>query len=339
MGRHVRSTEPVGAEPVGTPSGSATSATGARTTTGATPQDHHRLSRLLAFRPIRVTDDKVLAAAAEVVMRDPAQEERTDKRRMLCVAVLLMRDTETHGDIDTDRAFRRTNVDLHVRAEYAGYERKTVETYRADLYRYGRRIHPVEYPSRAKQPGRVCVQEPYSAVEVTRFWTYAQTLPPMTGVRMQIMLALAAGAGARPEEMSQLRTEDVSVTRHDVEVRLTSRRHGGSRVVPVVGADAVAAIRARVATGSVDFMVPGRDRRNAGSRLNSLLRGQGRTVTINPRRLRHFWIVQLAGTCIPTALLLSLADLGDSHTLHELRPFMRSFEQREVRAWMKEVGA
>lgn len=316
-----------------------------RPTSGFVHVDEDRREALLRTRLAAPTDPGHLQVAVDVVMLDPAREATTDRRRLACLVALLARDAAINGGVvDATRALQRDHVDRFVRTEYEGYGRGTITTYRSDLYRYGRRLHPMAYPRRSRTPARPEVQPPYSAPEVSRLWTRAESLTPPVRSRMRTILACGAGAGARPDEMPLLRGSDVIVDGGQgcpqASLRLTSRRHGGTRTVPILEVNGATALsEAATAAGPAGYLLHGRDRRNAVSKVNERLRLQDKRYRVRAPRLRHYWIVSMASTCLPTALLLQFADLHDSHTLADLQPYMRPFTDAEALAWVREVGS
>ncbi|MFD4993957.1 hypothetical protein ACFWH7_16625 [Cellulosimicrobium cellulans] len=317
-----------------------------RTATGNhAAADQQRRASLATFEPTSPVAQLAVTTALEVVMQNPAVAEQTDRRRLGVLAALFDRYLAVHGDFDPSRALARAEVDAFIGTHMQGHGRGTISTYRSDLSRYGRLYHPDAYPKLDRRPARATTLRPYMGAEVARMWQLTSTVTDKVARRMQLIIALAAGAGARANEMTTLVGASVRVVLRNgartVCVDLPSRRSGVIRTVPIVDQRSAMTLRAAAeAIGPDDYLLSGTGKRtNVVNRTRSHLQQQQPGEEFSAVRLRHFWIVRLASSSFPTAAVLHLADLGDSHTLTELRPYFRQFDDTELLDWMREVSS
>lgn len=281
----------------------------------------------------------ITPVAAAMVVQAPAVTRETDRKRLVLMCQLLAHDRDMHGDIDLRRAMHRVHVDHYVRSGSGSQTSGTIAAYSSHFYRFGRLLHPAEYPAPREPLRRTRVQRPYSPAEVQALYRRHLSLTDHLADRLLTMLDLATGVGARSDEMvsltgSSVRQIPTGGGASAVCVELPSRRTGVIRTIPVLGASKAGRLwrRAQVA-GPDGYLLEG-GRRNAVNGVQRAIRARGVSIDISAVRLRYFWIVEIAHRPIPVATFLQLADLGDSHSLHELSRHMRGYEPDEVAAIM-----
>lgn len=301
---------------------------------------------LLQHRPdVWIADmGSVVGIAAAMVVQAPAETTETDRKRLLLLCQLLDQDREVRGGLDLRRALRRVNVDNYVQTGVHGLSPKSRAAYRSHYYRFGRLLHPAEYPAPLVRVSRTVVQPAYSTEEISRLYRRRASLSDLVGESLTTMLDLGCGVGARSTEMSALtgasvRVERLGLGREIVIVDLPTKRTGQIRSVPVL--DPVKGRRLLKRARSVGpdgYLLPG-SRKNAVNGVQRAVRRRGVDITISAVRLRHAWIVELASRPIPARLVLQLADLGDSHTLYEVTKTLGCYGEHEAADWFSEAIA
>lgn len=301
------------------------------------PERRALYDELAAFRPRLVVKDlgALVSVAAAMVVQDPAKTRETDRKRVTLLCQLLAHDRDIHGSIDLRRALRRVHVERYTRVVTGSDKPGTLAAYSSHFNRFGRLLHPGDYPPRSEPISRPRVRPPYSEQEVKALYRHRLTVSETVARRLVVVLDLATGAGARAEEMNTLTGSSIrGVPGADgtevVYVDLPSRRTGELRSVPVFNAVKGSRLRARAQeVGADGYLLPG-PRRNAVNSVRTAAARSGVNFDLHAVRLRHTWIVELAQRPIPTAVLLKLADLGDSHTVFELAKYMRPFDEVEM---------
>jgi hypothetical protein len=283
----------------------------------------------------------LLPVAAAMVAQAPATTLQTDRKRVTQLCMLLAHDRDVRGGVDLRRALRRENVDHYLRHGCRGQVSASLGTYQSHLYRFGRILHPADYPAAPVKVDRTAVRAPYDHREVTALYRMRLGLSDHLSGRLTAVLDLTTGAGARSEEMTTLTgasMHPISTGRGNVVcVDLPSRRTGELRTVPILDDAKAGRLMQRAQhVGPDGWLVTG-SRHNAVNSVQQAVRDRGVDITMSAVRLRHAWIVDMAQHGIPTAMLLSIADLGDSHTLYDLSKWMRTYEPAEAAEWLREA--
>lgn len=117
-----------------------------------------------------------------------------------------------------------------------------------------------------------------------------------------------------------------------VMVNLTNPVTGLVRRVPVLEAAKGERLVARARdVGDGRTLLVG-SRKNRVNAVQQQVQRQEPRLTVSALRLRQSWIVGLANR-VPAALLLQLADIGDTRMLAQLRPWMDTYDdQRAIQA-------
>lgn len=308
------------------------------------PAHQERFDALAQYRPkIQVTDlAAIWPVAAAMIAQAPATTIGTDRKRLTQLCHLLAHDRDVHGGVDLRRALQRENVDHYIYKGHPGRPTPgSIRTYKSHLYRFGRILHPTEYPEALVTANRNEVRAPYSADEIRALYRHQHSLSDSLAGRLLAVLDLATGAGARSEEIATLTGASIHTIRARGEditcVDIPSRRTGELRTVPIHDpAKGGRLLRRARDLGPDEWLLPG-SRHNAVNGIRTTIRRRGVEITMSAVRLRHTWIVDLAQHGVPTALLLRLADLGDSHTLHDLTRWMRRYHPAEATEWIQEA--
>ncbi len=270
------------------------------------------LRRLSIRTPNPDASRGAIEAAARLRLMMGSTDLETDRKITGIIARFLV--WSAYGDvIDPIRAFTRANVNRYLaspnfRSERGNQHRRYV------LYAAGRCLHPGQFPPRrtpvAPRKQATSAADPR---EVRYFRTIIPGLPAWLGRRVEVLLDLAYGAGARPADFRTLRgTAISSVVMHDKAFSVVALPNlgGGVRHVPVIDPDISArllGLAARVGDGLV--LAPngnGRER-NFANRVNCHLKRHG-YPTITAGALRNLWLQEWAER-IPITLLFHLADV------------------------------
>jgi hypothetical protein len=304
--------------------------------------DTERFETLRAYQPlISIADSAtILPIAARLVAAAPAKRIGTDRKRLTWLCQLLAYDRDVRGGVNPGRALRQEHVDHYLRHGCAGQDSSSIRTYKSALYVFGRMFHPGDYPPKPVKVDRADVQAPYSDRDVRRLYRGRVGLSEHLAQRLTIVLDLATGVGARAEEMTTLTGASmhvITVNRTKIIcLDLPSRRTGEIRTVPVVDPAKGGRLLTRAQEVGDGYLLTG-SRHNAVNSVRDAIRKHGVNISFSAVRLRHTWIVDLAQRGIPTALLLQMADLGDSHTLHDLSKWARQYSPNDAAAWMREA--
>lgn len=307
--------------------------------------DRERYERLLAIR-VRSVDSGIGKAAVESAARVrcllPFTCESTDRNAASLIARFLVAEASVVGVVDARRTFRRANVDRYLTERARRRTERSLRECRNVLYAAGRVLHPREYPAARVLPApRFKRQEAASMHRVQALYALVPGLPASLSRRLEVLVDLAYGAGARPADLKTLRGSAISSVRHegrDLTVVTLPNLGGGTRQVPVF--DAV--IGSRIAdhanhVGDGLLLTPGRDEaeRNAPNRISEHLRRLG-YGGVSVTALRNRWVLDLAER-VPAALLVQLADVVDARVLADQRGQLPTYSLHHSVSVMGEV--
>lgn len=217
--------------------------------------------------------------------------------------------------VDSKRAFTRARVDEYLLLKAANCTQGSTYTMRCVLYGVGRRVRPQQFP---RGPRATPIPErtmPTLQAEVERLQAMVPGLPISLGRRLQTLLDLAYGAGARSSELKALRGNSITsieAAGTTIAVVTFPNSGGGVRHVPVLDQQASARLldlAGRVGDGLVLAPHTTTPRRNLVNAINNELR-RHRLAKVSATGLRHRWILDLA-LIAPAALLFQLADISD----------------------------
>lgn len=233
------------------------------------------------------------------------------------------------GVIDQGRAFTRARVDEYLLVKAPTYSRGSICALRCTLYGIGRRLHPQQFPPGVRMTPVPVRTLPTSRVEVEQLQAMVTGLPTALGRRLQTLLDLAGGAGARSSELKMLRGNaitSISVGGHAIAVVTLPNLGGGIRQVPVL--DEQASLRLldvadRVGEGLVLAPHTTKPGHNVVNSINNELR-RHRLQRVSATGLRHRWILDLA-VIAPAALLFQLADVSDLRFVHQDRKLLPTY--------------
>ena len=258
------------------------------------------------------TGRAAIEAAARLRLMMGSTNLETDRKFTGIIARFLVW-SAVASVIDPIRSFTRANVNRYLDAPNFRSERGNQQR-RYILYAAGRCLHPAQFP-----PPRTPVAERKSATsaadpkEVRYFRTIIPGLPSWLGLRVEVLLDLSYGAGARPADFRTLRgTAISSVVMHDKAFSVVTLPNlgGGVRQVPIVDPDISArllALAARAGDGLVLAPNGNGQERNFVNRVNCHLKRHG-YPTITAGALRNLWLQEWAER-IPITLLFHLADV------------------------------
>ncbi|KAA0024910.1 hypothetical protein [Antrihabitans cavernicola] len=294
------------------------------------------------------TRDRVLAeaavdAAARLRARMPISAANTDRNATALIARFLVAEGEAVGVVEERTAFRRANVDryLTLRAQ-RGTERSTREC-RNILYAAGRVLHPREYPAARVLPAPRFKRQPAAtAHEIRDLYALIPGLPTSLGTRVQVLVDLCWGAGARPADFKSLRGTALTSTvmsGRAISVVALPNSAGGVRQVPVID-EAISArlIGLAARTGNGLVLAPSSEfaERNIVNRVSEHLRRRG-YKGVDTAALRNRWILDLSER-IPAALLMQLADVVDIRVLADQRDLLHRYKLRHAITVMMEAN-
>lgn len=291
--------------------------------------------------PIRLdVEQGIRRAIAVAVAMEPAGEYRNHRRRFSLGVDILADDARRHGSPSPERAFAPSALDRAIQVLKASTDTTSRTTWRSDATRLARYLCPEQTPPRSVAFPRTPATAPATSGQVRALWDRAASMPPVTAARLQMTLALCSGAGARPEEAYRVIVDDITERPHhggrSLFVDLANVRTGVVRTVPIIGGDAIAMLRQaknRMPDGAM--LLP---RGNASnSETQDWLKEHGAEVTLSSRALRHYWICLLAQSPIPTASVMYLADLNDTQTLKDLRPYWSPPDIDLTARWVREA--
>lgn len=265
----------------------------------------------------------------------------TDRDAIRRIARYLAIEAERVGSFNYKAALRRGNVDAFIRAKQLQWSSRGTGQAQGQLYEVGRLVHPREYPARNTRPApHVKRIEAASPNEVQNTYAVAATLPTAASQRLNTLLDLCVGAGARAADFKVLRGTDVSEANWEGDpvalVRLPNHA-GGSRIVPVAdpetSARIIALARAR-GPGYLMASATGAVERNAANRAAEHLRDRGHR-SVSATALRNRWVLDMAAT-VPAALMLQLADVIDTQILADQRHLLPTYGVQHAIALTKE---
>ncbi len=307
--------------------------------------DRERYERLLVIR-VRSVDSGIGEAAVENAARVrcllPFTCASTDRNAASLIARFLVAEASVVGVVDAKSSFRRANVDRYLAARARRRTERSLRECRNVLYAAGRVMHPPEYPAARVLPApRFKRQEAASVHRVQALYALVPGLPASLARRLEVLIDLSYGAGARSADLKMLRGSAISTVRHDgreLTVVTLPNLGGGTRQVPVF--DAV--IGSRIAdlanhVGDGLLLAPGRDEaeRNAPNRISEHLRRLG-YGGVSVTALRNRWVLDLAER-VPAALLVQLADVVDTRVFADQRGQLPTYSLRHSVAVMGEV--
>lgn len=265
----------------------------------------------------------------------------SNHRRLRLLAGVLMHDESLHGDLDPHRALTRDSIDAYLGTLEPRYATTTIACYSSDLRHFSRALYPHAYPNALRQregKGPMPLRHsPCSHAEIDRLWRDTRHVHPRLASNARVVIAAAAGAGARAQEITQIRGRDVLTStgpdgRRVTSLDLTCLSRGERRIVPVMHQRLAHFLRetARDAAPDAHLLTysPGQSR--GVSNTIAFLRLAGVATDVNAVRLRHRFVLDLVTSGVPTAAVMHLADIGDSHLLARLKPFMPDYTPEQM---------
>lgn len=303
----------------------------------ANVESHQRYERLASLT-IRTGDPEyrreAVREAARLRCLTPVVAASTDRNATQLIARFVAAEANYYGAVDARRAFRRVNVDRHIHEASRKTER-SVRELRSVLYGAGRLLHPREFPAARVLPApRFKRQVAASSQEIHRLEDLLTALPQALRPRLQLLLDLGLGVGARSADVKTMRgtaVAEASGTGRDAVVTVTlPNLAGGSRVIPVAdpGIAKRLMVRARQ-VGPDKLLLTGGDEweKNAVNRVAEAMVRLGH-AGVNLAALRNTWILRLSER-IPAALLMQLADVVDIRVLSDQRSLLRRYDLSE----------
>lgn len=293
---------------------------------------------------VRAKDPELAGAVQEAAVRVrclmPGKEGESDRKATGQIARFLLW-FSSGGVIDEGRAFRRSNVDEYLIQTRTRSENSFREA-RYVLYGAGRVLHPREYPPPRKLSAPRSKGLPATSVRhIRELQALIPGLPTLLGMRVQTLLDLTYGAGARASDFKSLRGTAITTTSFDgraVAVVTLPNNGGGVRQVPVLDHQIAARLIVRAATVGNNLVLSSTAEntdRNMVNRVNEKLRARD-LPSMDPAALRNRWIIDLAER-IPAALLLQLADIGDLRVLADHRKQLPQYTIRHAITILAEV--
>ncbi|MCA1008640.1 hypothetical protein LCL87_23285 [Rhodococcus hoagii] len=285
-----------------------------------------RFDRLLERVQIRTRDEalgtEAVRAAAALRCRMPEGTWGTEVVVTQTIARFLAAEAAVTGRFDPRAALRRANVDRYLE-EQRGYGSRSLHTRLWMLYAAGRIFHPGEYPRERAIAPRTKHVPPASTVEVAQLLALVPTLSAVVGRRLQTVVDLCWGVGARRADFRYLQGTAISTRRWQGKtVALVELRNnaGGTRTVPAFKPDLVERLgRLSDYAGDGLVLAPHKKttQRNEVNRIAEALRRLGHPG-VNPVALRHRWMLDMAER-LPAALVLQLADVVDLKVISDYR--------------------
>lgn len=217
--------------------------------------------------------------------------------------------------VDSKQAFTRAKVDEYLLLKATNCTQGSIYTMRCVLYGIGRRVRPQQFPRGPRATPIPKRTMPTPPAEVERLQAMVSGLPTSLGHRLQTLLDLAYGAGARSSELKALRGNSITGIEaggRTIAVVTFPNSGGGVRHVPVLDQQASARLldlARRAGDGLVLAPHTTTPRRNLVNAINNELQ-RHRLAKVSATGLRHRWILDLA-LIAPAALLFQLADISD----------------------------
>ncbi|NKU37705.1 hypothetical protein GS887_27665 [Rhodococcus hoagii] len=201
------------------------------------------------------------------------------------------------GPFDPRAALRRANVDRYLE-EQRGYGSRSLHTRLWMLYAAGRIFHPGEYPRERAIAPRTKHVPPASTVEVEQLLALVPTCAAVVGQRLQTVVDLCWGVGARRADFRYLQGTAISTRRWQGQtVALVELRNnaGGTRTVPAFEPDLVERL-GRLSDYAAMGWCWHRTRRppNATRSTGSPRPFAAWASGVNPVALRHRWMLDMA---------------------------------------------
>lgn len=265
----------------------------------------------------------------------------SNHRRLRLLAGLLVHDQSLHGGLDACRALTRDSIDAYLGTLEPRYAKTTIACYSSDLRHFSRALYPQAYPNALRQREGKGVMplrhSPCTQAEVDRLWRDTRQLNPRLASNGRVVIAAAAGAGARAQEIAQIRARDVLTLpgpggQEITYLDLTCLSRGERRIVPVLQDRFASFLRSasRHVDPSAHLLDYSVGQSGGVSNTVARMRAAGLQTDVNAVRMRHFFVLELLKSGVPTAAVMQLADVGDSHLLARLRPFMPEYSAREL---------
>lgn len=295
---------------------------------------------------VRANDDEIAAAAVKYAAHIRCLQqftcESTDRKATALLARFFVSEAMAVGVLDPKSALHRGHVDYYQQSRVRCRSERSLRELRNILYAAGRVLHPREFPAPRVLPApRFVRQAAASRQRVRDLYALVPGLPTSLSYRLEVLLDLAYGAGARPTELKVLRGNAINGVKHQgrvVTVVTLPNLAGGQRHVPVF--DAIIGTRlldrARQA-GDRLVLAPqcAYAERNMINRISEHLVRLG-YKGVNVAELRHRWVLDLAEQ-IPAALLLQLADVVDLQILADQRGQLPTYTLQHTITLMAEV--
>lgn len=237
-----------------------------------------------------------------------------------------------HGRFAPELALDSVEIQRHIVAERErGVRESSLRTPRAYLRDAAAVVHPGQHRDAvtARLP-RNRVRTPVTRSDVAAWRHYQSMMTPAAGRRLEVVLDLGLGVGARASEMRRVRGSDISV-RHDGTVTVVLRADTGSRIVPVFDTGIARRLREHGRTAG-DTTLLGTDRNAVNRAREDLFRTKGIGAELSAERLRYRWLADLAVANVPTAAVLQMCGAYDTRAFADMRAALPAYTVDQLMA-------
>ncbi|MDU0479581.1 hypothetical protein QVA66_10055 [Staphylococcus chromogenes] len=282
--------------------------------------DHERFDRLCNFsinQPNAQLATDAIKQAATVWCLTEKKSDKRDADGVKFLATYLYKESLYWGQIDPRRALQRATAESWLASQ--SFAPTSARTYKAVLHTAGRVLYPAEFPpaNRYSNP-RAKPVDPASVELIDELYGIAATLPDVHRLRLQLILDLTTQAGLRSAEVLDLRGSDVTARILDAGERIAlvrvHRRGKVDRVLPVISPARSKRLLDHAKTVGRGHFFPspsgGRPYNSSVANVFQYLRERGFPST-TVEALRARWLVDLANSPLPAAVVFQLA--GNSH--------------------------
>jgi hypothetical protein len=290
-------------------------AQGRRKMGAVSPEERYAVA--MEFVPHQPTLDRVRVqrGVVEAVMRVPFVTLALDAdllSRHYAFAIWVSRLTGSYdwrSDLTTER------IEEFAAATLNGMSHRTVNTYRSQLMRVKRGDNlPLKSGRKSK------ALTPIHQSEYDEMWLNGDKCDKWSD-EVLTLLALAGGAGLRPNEINYIQSSWVNKSTRGLYIRVPND-HGEFRDVPVFGRYANTIEKAVARTGRNDYLVMPRlvSRRNLVSQLKTNVTPlQSSFANYDTIRVRNLWITRMLAAGVPMVVIAQVAGVkGGSSLLADL---------------------
>lgn len=297
--------------------------------------DELRASPAMAKAPFHVRN-----IAVDLILQAGLASWDSNHRRLRLLAGTLMHDEHLHGQLDAARALTRDSIEAYLGTLEPHYAQTTIATYTSDLRHFSRALYPQAYPNALRQregKGPMPLRHsPCSREEIERLWRDVERVGESLSVNARVVFAAAAGAGARAQEIARLHGRDVLTVDQDGRrvtcLDLTCLSRDERRIVPVLEEPFAAFLREVADRRGPDARLLGYAAGRSGGTGYTFdrIRVCGIKTNLNAVRMRHYFVLRLVMSAVPTAAVMHVADINDSHLLARLQVFMPAYATRDL---------